>query len=123
MDVIEVIDLGFTELEFRSGYAVGRTREGADIDAEHHRRVIRELEQRFDGDYGLILDEVNSYSIRLGAMVEVQQNPRLKCIAIVAYRPATRIAASVSKAAVRKPVDVFDTVEQACEWMEQQLTG
>jgi len=118
---MDVVDLGFTRLEFKPGYVVVRTMEGADIDLAQHRQAIAEIEQHFDGDYGFLLDEVNSYSVRLGVMVEVRQNPRLKCFAIVAYRGATRILADMVARTVDKPFAVFPTLEQACTWMEEQL--
>jgi len=118
---MEVVDLGFTRLEFRPGYVVVRTIHGADIDLEQHRQAIAEIERRFDGDYGFLLDEVNSYSVRLGVMVDVRQNPRLKCLAIVAYRGATRMLAGMIAGTIDKPFEVFPTLDQACTWMEEQL--
>jgi len=118
---MEEVELGYTRLEFRPGYVVVRTIEGADIDLAQHRKVIAEIEQRFDGDYGFLLDEVNSYSVRLGVMVDVRQNPRLKCIGIVAYRGATRMIAGMIAGTVDKPFKVFPTLEQASTWMEEQL--
>jgi len=110
---MEVVDLGFTRLEFRPGYVVVRTIHGADIDLEQHRQAIAEIERRFDGDYGFLLDEVNSYSVRLGVMVDVRQNPRLKCLAMML---AGMIAGTIDK-----PFEVFPTLDQACTWMEEQL--
>ena len=118
---MEVVDLGFTRLEFRSGYVIVRTVDGADIDLASHRQVIAEIEQRLDGDYGFLLDEVNSYSVRLGTMVEMRQNPRLKCMAIVAYRSATRIVATVVAGTISKPFEVFDSLGEACAWIEAQI--
>jgi len=118
---MEVVDLGFTRLEFRPGYVVVRTVEGADIDLAQHRQVIAAIEQRIDGNYGFLLDEVNSYSVRLGVMVDVRQNPRLKCLAIVAYRGATRMLAGMVAGTIEKPFEVFPALEQASAWMEEQL--
>lgn len=118
---MEVLDLGFSRLEFRPGYVIGRTREGAEIDVEHHRQVIDEVEKRYDGDYGFILDEINSYSVRFGAFVEIRQNPRLRWLAVVAYRPSTYLVAGVAASAINKPVEVFDSLELACNWMDRQI--
>lgn len=118
---MEVLDLGFTRLEFRPGYVIACTVEGADIDVDHHKRVIDEIEKRVDGDYGIILDEKNSYSVRLGTMVEIRNNPRLRCMAAIAYRTSTRMVANVTGAAMGKPFNIFSTSEEACAWMEAQL--
>lgn len=118
---MEEVELGFTRIEFRPGYVIVRTIEGADIDLAQHRMVIDEIEQRLDGDYGFLLDEINSYSVRLGVMVDVRQNPRLKCVGVVAYRGSTRMIAGMIAGTIDKPFAVFPTLELAKTWMEEQL--
>ena len=40
------VNLGFSTLEIESNYVLARTREGADIDTEHHMQVIKEVEKQ-----------------------------------------------------------------------------
>lgn len=118
---MEEVNLGFSQLKFAPGYVVAQACEGADIDIEHHLMVIDELEKRNDGDYAMILDEVNSYSIRLSTLMECRRNKRLKCIAVIGCRQSTIEMAAVSAAGIIKPVKVFETIPAAQEWVLAQL--
>ena len=118
---MEVVDLGFTRLEFESNFVVARVIEGVDIDSEHHRQLIDEIEKRTDGDYGLIFDEVNSYSMRLGALVELRRNPRLKCIALIAYRPSTHELAHLYADSINKPSQACTSIPEARVWIRAHL--
>ena len=118
---MEVVDLGFTRLEFESDFIVVRVIEGVDIDSEHHRQLAAEIEKRTEGDYGLILDEVNSYSVRLGALMEMRQNPRLKCIAMIAYRPATHELARMYAGSINKPSQACNSIPEARVWIRAHV--
>jgi hypothetical protein len=120
---MEELDLGFTRLEIRASYAIARTIEGADIDVDCHRQVIDAIEHHLDGDYGMVLDELNTYSVRLGAIAEVRCNPRCRCLAIVAYRNSTRLFMGLISGSIGKSFKVFDSLDAACPGMERQVPG
>lgn len=120
---MEVVDLGFSRLEFHPGYVITRTREGADIDGIHHRQIFNEADQQLDGVYAMVLDEVHRYSFRLGALVEMRMNPRLLCIAVVAYRPSTALVAKLTADSINKPVMLFDSLSSACAWVSSVLNS
>ena len=118
---MEEIDLGFSRLRFQPGYVIAETCTGADIDVEHHQKVIDELEKRNEGDYAMILDEVNDYSIRFSTLIECRKNKRLKCMAVIAYRASTTEVVAVSAASIVKPVKLFHSLPAAQEWVLAQL--
>lgn len=118
---MERVDLGFTQLEVGVSSALVRTREGVDVTVELHRSMVCEIESRVAGDYGVILDDVNSYSLRFGTLIEIRTNPRIKCIAVVAYRASTYEIAELAGSCIEKPLRIFSSPQTAHRWIEQQL--
>ena len=115
------IDLVHAVLEFDTRFVVCRAIEGMDLMDEHVSRICAEIESRMTGDYGIILDEVNPYSMRFEAMVEFRNNPRIRCFAIAAYRPVTYGTTKMAFFVIRKPYRVFPGLEEAKVWMSRQM--
>jgi len=118
---MEQVDLGFAQLEVGAHGALVRTRNGVDITVELHQSIVGEIEKRIPGDYGVVFDDVHSYSMRFGTLVEIRTNRRLKCIAVVAYRPATYEIAELAASCIEKPLRVFAATTPAQAWIAQQF--
>jgi len=116
------IDLGFTELEIYDDFMIGRTREGVNIDLNKHNQVIDKLSDEFEGPYGWILDEVNSYSIDFNVLLAAKDDLQIVCCAVVGYRRATRIVYNQAVRLVGKPCRFFESISEAQTWVRQQLS-
>jgi hypothetical protein len=118
---MEQVDLGYTRLEIGAGSMLVRTGEGVDVTVELHQAMIDEVEKRIAGDYGIVFDEISSYSIRFGVLAAMKQNLRLKCLAFVAYRPTTYEIAEIADACIEKPIQIFADTKTAYSWVARQL--
>ena len=88
-------------------------------DSKQHRQIV---DNACSGDYGYLLDRRNDYSVKHETYVHLNNNPRLKCIAVISYRRNTVINFSLEKRFIRKPFELFDSLEAAKEWLQQQLS-
>ena len=116
------VDLGFTELEIYDDFAVGRTRTGVDIDLEKHEQVMDVLRREIPGRFGIIVDEVNSYSVRFEVLRAMRKDPRIACAAAVVYRFATIKAMAVAAMVAGTPSKTFSTLDEAKDWVRDQLS-
>lgn len=119
---MKCIDLGFAELEVYDDFMIGRTREGINIDLDKHNQVIDKLASEFEGSYGWILDEVNSYSVDLNVLFAVKNDPRIACCAAVSYRNATRIVLNQAARLINKPCRFCESISEAQTWVRHQLS-
>jgi hypothetical protein len=73
------------------------------------------------GDFGVILDEVNAYSMRFEAMLELKNNARIRCMAVVAYRPVTYGTTKMAFYVIKKPYRIFSNLDDARVWMQGEM--
>lgn len=119
MKPIEV-DLGFTRLEIGDRYVIARTAHGMDIGIDEHEKAMSIIAEHTEFPFALVLDEVNSYSVKLETMMKLRDETRIDKFAVICYRPSTRIAHSFGSKIVRRPVTFFNSREQARDWLKQQ---
>lgn len=118
---MKTVSLDFTVLEIYPGYVVGRTDEGVNIDIAKHQQVLDIIHREINGPYALIIDEVNSYSVDFSVMLDLDNDPLLKCGAIVAYRFSTLKALACAVRIIGKPIRVFTSLDKAREWVAEYL--
>lgn len=119
--MIKKIDLEFTSIEIYDNFFVVRTKEGVKVTLDHHLEVMDRVNQYLSSPYGMILDEVNSYSVEFAVMMHVRNDPYLACIGIVYYRMATKIALSVGKKFIGKPSKFSSDYNEVESWVKDQL--
>lgn len=117
------IDLGFTELEIYDRFFVGRTRRGVEIDMEKHQLVMDIITREIPAPFGMILDEVNPYSVDFEVMLSLRNDPRAICGAVVTYRFVTLKSLAVPASLVKKPMKFCKTLEEAREWVAEKLAS
>lgn len=116
------IELPFTTLEIHDGYVVGQTKEGVHLTMDDHLQVVETLNQHLDSPYGLIIDEINSYSIDLPVMFHISKDKNICCIGVVYYRKSTKIALEVGKLVVKKPVYFSNNKNEVTTWVKEQVS-
>jgi hypothetical protein len=119
--VLKTLDIGDVALEFETDYVICRVCEGADLLGEQASRTCAEIEARMAGDFGVILDEVNAYSMRFEAMLELKNNARIRCMAVVAYRPVTYGTTKMAFYVIKKPYRIFSNLDDARVWMQGEM--
>ena len=120
-DMKKEIDLGFTKIQIYNGYVVGRTEEGVQLSIDKHLQVLDAVNQYFSSPYGLVLDEVNSYSVDFPVMMHVRDDPNIACIGVVCHRLTTKIALSIGKVIINKPVMFSSNYEEIENWVQKQV--
>lgn len=99
-----------------------RAKSGVEINQDNASRGDKLIEDAMPGDYGQIIDRTEDYSI---APVEVfqilNQNPKLKAIAIVVHRETSLQTAALGKRLFDGEFAVFTSIEQARQWLENVL--
>lgn len=117
---MDKIDLPYTELEFYDRYVIGRTRDGVNMSIDKHREVMEIIEQKLSTPFGMIIDEVNKYSIDLPVFMSIRDEPSISCIGVVCYRKSTKIALSFGQSLIKKPVFFSDNLQEVKQWMDAQ---
>jgi len=119
METIE-IDLGYTHLEIGDQYVIARTASAVDVGLEEHQKVMDIIAEHTHFPIIFIVDEVNSYSIKLETMMALRKERNITQFGVVAYRTATRITHNFGAQLVRKPVNFFRSRMDARKWAEHQ---
>lgn len=118
---MKTIELPFTTLDIYDNYVIGRTKEGVNLSIENHFQVLEILNQHLTSPYGLIIDEVNSYSIDLDVMLHIRKDKNISCIGVVYYRTATKIALELGQYLTKKPVYFSSSINDVTEWVREQI--
>ena len=119
---MQVIELEFTTLELHDNYVVGRTKRGVHLRMIEHQRVLDVLNQHLTAPYGLIIDELNSYSVDFDVMRHISNDENIKCIAVIYYRLVTKIALEGSKLLVKKPLYFSKDRNSVTDWVLKKMT-
>ena len=96
----------------------GREVEITEVDAEECKEAI---ERELTGDYGYLLNRINEYSVAYKTYEHLNNNERLKCVAVVTYRKNTEINLPLEKNFFTKPVQGFQDIASAKAWLAEKL--
>lgn len=112
------IDHPKTVLQLLDGHVVLiETRQGVTVSREMARQVCDLLERQLAGDYSLVINRKEDYSIALVETYgELNSRKRLRKIAVVSYRKLTDRIADIEKELYHKELSVFSNVEDAIAW-------
>ncbi|QLG45128.1 SpoIIAA family protein [Costertonia aggregata] len=116
------LDIG--RFRFYENITVGEIKEGVHVTFESAVLPLQIAEQIY-GDHKPVVyisNRINSYSIDpIGYYEAIKLFPNLKAFAIVSNKRHRKMLASLEKLFMRKPIRVFDTVDEAFEWAAQLL--
>jgi len=115
----EILDFAEVELDHR--YAVVEMREGTELDLGKYDQLMQRIAADVRSPLVLIFNDVCSYSITLSVLMALQQDARVCCFAVVAYRSATHNVYRFAQDVIGKQIRFFGTREQAVEGARQML--
>jgi len=99
-----------------------RARSGVELSGEQSSQGDKLIEDSMPGSYGQIIDRAEDYSIMPIEVFQVlNANPKLKALAIVVHRNSSRVNAEIDRHFFQRPLEVFTSVEEARNWLEQIL--
>ncbi len=119
--MIKKIDLGFTDVEIYEDYFVGRTKKGIHLTLDKHLVVLDVVNQYFSSPYGIVIDEVNSYSVDLPVLLHISKDENIVCVGVVCYREITEVALDLAKDTIEKPSKFSSQKEVVTSWVEEQV--
>ena len=95
---------------------------GVTINGDDVNEILHFAMEHLVGDFGVISDRIFEFDIEpLSFYKAVNAVHQLQTIAIVSYRTATTTVANIEKGLCRKPFAIFDSMEKAEQWLEEQL--
>ncbi len=112
------VDLGITHLEIGNGYAIARTRAGADVSLADHNLVMETIAKHTKVPFVLVIDEINTYSVKLETLMSLRTEKRFSHWGVISYRPQTRIVHTLGSRMARRPVSFFSSRDEAIKWAE-----
>lgn len=99
-----------------------RGKPGCSVEGPDAKNIIAQIEKRLPGDYVLIIDRVNEYSVApVGVYKLLNSKPRLKAMAIVVYRSISDTVLKVEKSLCHKPLQTFSDLDSAIEWTASHI--
>ena len=123
MSYVKTVDLGFTTIELYANYAIGRTKQGVHVTMVEHLKVLSVLNLHFSRPYGIIIDEVNDYSVDFHVFQHISQDDDICCIGVVYHRPSTKIALELGRMLIKKPIHFAKSSNEITNWMDNQVAS
>lgn len=98
-------------------------KEGVEINREKSALALDVLEQHVDGNYGMIFNRINDYSIApVEVYEEINQRERLHAIAIITHRKTSDLNIHLEKNLYKRKLESFHSIEHALDWIKPILT-
>ncbi len=96
--------------------------DAVEIDLEKAKYANQLIENEMPGDYGMIIDRKADYSIVPVDVYNILNNiEKLKAIAIVTYNKKSYFPISIEQKLYKGKLEVFQSIQQAHEWIDQVL--
>lgn len=119
--MIKKVDLEFSSIEIYDNYFVGRTNEGVSLSLDNHLEGLNVVNQYISPPYGLILDEVNSYSVEFPVIKQLRNDPNIACVGIVYHRLMTKMALSFASRFIGKPSKFSSDYNEIKTWVDEYI--
>lgn len=122
METVEVrLDQAKLEIGYR--YVIIQTDEGVDVSPAHHELVMETVSKYTEFPVAFVLDEVNSYSVKLETLLAIREEQRVSRFGVISYRPATRVAFTLGSALAKRPVTFLESRDQVMGWLDYPRQG
>ncbi|GAB1264089.1 hypothetical protein NBRC116493_09360 [Aurantivibrio infirmus] len=96
-----------------------RGKHGVEVNSKTSREANKLISDAMPGNYGMILDRAEDYSIVPVEVFEILNNiPTLKAIAIVVHKDTSAANAEIDRLLYHGDLEIFFSVEQAQGWLE-----
>lgn len=118
------LKLEFGNVSFRENILIAELNEGILFDIPHNRELLRIGQDTFNNQpYGYISNRTNSYSVNPMIHLESANVENLAAIAVVSTNNMVKQNTIIEKQFFRNSssFEVFETLEEAVVWMEDQL--
>lgn len=101
---------------------LSRPKHGVEVDYEATRLGVGRISEAMPGEYGIIIERAEDYSIVPTQVYEVlNTNSKIKAIAIVVHNKTSEQTAQLNKMFFDKELEIFFSVGQAYAWIEKAL--
>lgn len=122
MDIIET-DFDFGRVKILNDIVIAEMKEGITFDIDYNAEFLKFCKDHFKGKtYGYISNRIHSYSVNPTVYIETAKNSKIRAIAVVSSDPINKGNADIEKQFFEYPFEVFNTLDQAIQWMNNTLT-
>tara|TARA_R100000935_G_C2834113_1_gene167004 strand:+ start:1408 stop:1782 length:375 start_codon:yes stop_codon:yes gene_type:complete len=118
------LELQFGSVSFFNNIQIAELKEGILFDIPHNQEILELARKQFRNQpYGYISNRVNSYSVNPMIHLESANVSNLIAIAVVSKNPLVKQNCIIEKQFFRNSssFEVFETLEEAINWMKHQL--
>jgi hypothetical protein len=118
------LDLG--RFVFYMNMSIAEISEGTHVTYDKMANMLKIAENVYGNDipFVYISNRIHSYSIDpLGYYEAIKKFPNIKGYAIVSQNKQRRTLAVLEKLFIKKPIRVFDNLEEAIEWTKQLMAS
>ena len=99
--------------------------EGVEVDGEMAAELTRQADEAMTGEFGILSNRINSYSLSFEAMTTIAQYDNMAAIAIVIHDAKSRILVEAQNclllALKKKPIKIFMDIDSAINWLHETL--
>lgn len=122
MNIIET-DFDFGKVKILNDIVIAEMKEGITFDIDYNAKFLKFCKDHFKGKtYGYISNRIHSYSVNPTVYIETAKNSNIRAIAVVSSDPINKGNADIEKQFFEYPFEVFNTLDQAIQWMNNTLT-
>jgi len=114
----------FGDVVLHDNYLVSVINEGETVTKDHNEELVKlSITQYNERPFGYITHRKYSYSVDPHTYIETSKIDNLVAFAIVSNEHISIANAEVEKLFLKKPVQVFNTIEQAEIWVESLIAN
>jgi len=114
----------FGEVDIYYNYLISVINEGETVTPEYNRELVALAESVYQGRrFGYITHRKHSYSVDPKTYIETSKIVNLVAFAVVTNERLAISNTEIEKLFLKKPVEVFNTIEQAETWVESLIAN
>ncbi|MGO4913594.1 hypothetical protein [Leeuwenhoekiella sp. W20_SRS_FM14] len=120
---LKTIDLSFCKLTFAENYVISEINQGVVLNKELFKEAGSVLFDHFkdDQNYVYIAYRRADYNVNPVDYINCSDYPNMLAVAVVTNTEAKRSTATFEKAFFPKPYEIFNTLEDAIDWVKNNF--
>ncbi|NQX85937.1 MAG: hypothetical protein HRT67_08530 [Flavobacteriaceae bacterium] len=112
--------LDFAKITIQECFMIEEINKGVHLTPKHHKTLGKVCSKYFSSTPFIIISHrINSYSVDPIVHKKASENKNLMGFAVVASAPVARANAELEKLFLKKPFEIFETLNEAILWGEE----
>jgi len=112
----------FGKIKIKNDIVIAEMKEGITFDINYNTQFLKYCKDHFkEKTYGYISNRIHSYSVNPTVYLDTAKNSNIRAIAIVSSDPMNKGNANIERQFFEYPLEIFNTLDQAIDWMNEIL--